>query len=197
MRQVTVEELYQMANDARDAIWGAAQALSRDPKVYLHWTAGHYDQCFDDYHINITGDGTIYVSTDDLSEIKSHTWRRNTGSVGITLCCAYRGGTDDLGSEPPTNAQIEAMAQAIAAVASGLWLTIDMNHVMTHGEAADNADGLEPHEPYGPLTTVERWDLQYLGTPDSPVYIIGYYDERTGGNVLRGKANWYNNQRSY
>ena len=195
MREVTLNELSAMASDAREAIWEAAQEYGREPKIYLHWTAGHYHQKFDDYHVNIDKDGRIFVSTDDLSEVLAHTWRRNSGSVGITLDCCAGATSDDLGSEPPTLKQIESMAQCIQVVADALWLTIDMKHVMTHGEAADNMDGLTAHEDYGPQSTVERWDLQFLGTDESPEYTTDYDDPSTGGNVLRGKALWYKNQK--
>lgn len=193
-RIVTIEELREIASEERETIWEQAREQGREPKIYLHWSAGHYNTVFDDYHVNITGDGTMYV-TGNLSDLKAHTYHRNTGSVGISLCCAYGATTDNLGDEPPTVAQIEAMAQAIEAIADGLWLTIDMEHVMTHGEAADNVDGIYASEPYGPQTTTERWDLQLLGTAESPYYTTNYDDEHTGGNVLRGKANWYRNQR--
>ena len=195
MREVTLNELSAMASDAREAIWEAAQEYCREPKIYLHWTAGHYRQKFDDYHVNIDKDGRIFVSTDDLSEVLAHTWRRNSGSVGITLDCCAGATSDDLGSEPPTLKQIESMAQCIQVVADALWLTIDIKHVMTHGEAADNVDGLNTHEDYGPQSTVERWDLQFLGTDESPEYTTDYDDPSTGGNVLRGKALWYKNQK--
>lgn len=193
-RIVTIEELREIASGERETIWEQAREQGREPKIYLHWSAGHYNTVFDDYHVNITGDGTMYI-TGNLSDLKAHTYHRNTGSVGISLCCAYGATTDNLGDEPPTVAQIEAMAQAIEAIADGLWLTIDMEHVMTHGEAADNVDGIYASEPYGPQTTTERWDLQLLGTAESPYYTTNYDDEHTGGNVLRGKANWYRNQR--
>lgn len=195
MREVTLEELSTMASDAREAIWSLAQDYGREPKIYLHWTAGHYHQKFDDYHVNIDQDGRIFVSTDDLSDVLAHTWRRNSGSVGITLDCCAGATSEDLGDEPPTAKQIEAIAQCIQVVADALWLTIDMKHVMTHGEAADNMDGLNAHEDYGPQSTVERWDLQFLGTDESPVYTADYDDPATGGNVLRGKALWYKNQK--
>jgi len=195
MREVTLEELSTMASDAREAIWSLAQDYGREPKIYLHWTAGHYHQKFDDYHVNIDQDGRIFVSTDDLSDVLTHTWRRNSGSVGITLDCCAGATSEDLGDEPPTAKQIEAMAQCIQVVADALWLNIDMKHVMTHGEAADNMDGLYAHEDYGPQSTVERWDLQFLGTDESPVYTADYDDPATGGNVLRGKALWYKNQK--
>lgn len=201
-RYVTLDELEIMAEDARCELWEIAKGCGREPKIYLHWTAGRYATngeggIFGDYHINIDGDGGIYVTTNDLTDIKNHTWRRNTGAIGIALCCCYNATTSDLdaGGYAPTAKQIEVMAQVIDRVANALWLTIDIAHVMTHGEAADNADGAFMHEPYGPLSTVERWDLQFLGTPESPRYLRSYDDPATGGNVLRGKANWYMHQR--
>ena len=191
MRQVTLDELYNLADMARDEIWDIAKAYGRDPKIYLHWTAGHYFQKFPEYHINITADGKLYVATDNLAEVLSHTFKRNSGSVGMTLCCAADATTNDLGSEPPTADQIEAMAQVIWKVADALWLTIDKEHVMTHGEAGDNEDGLYTHDAYGPRSTCERWDLEYLGTDESPSYNPWATDGTRGGDVLRGKANWY------
>jgi len=193
MQQVTIDELRQMASDARESIWSQAESCGREPKIYLHWTAGHYGQYYlNDYHIAIDYDGKIYVDS-PLDDVLAHTWKRNTGSVGITLACCVGATSADLGDEPPTAEQIEAMAQAIVAVADGLWLTIDINHVMTHGEAADNEDGIEPHEEYGPKTTVERWDLEYLGTDESPAFEPWATDGSRGGDVLRGKAQWYRN----
>ena len=191
MKKVTLEDIRMLAEASRAQLWEDARNMKRDVKIYLHWTAGRYDQCFDDYHLNITGDGTIYASTDDLSETLAHTWHRNTGSVGVTLCCGYGADTADLGEYAPTKEQIEAMAQVVAVLARALWLTIDREHVLTHGEAADNMDGLEVPDPYGPCNGCERWDLQYLGTDESPAYTLDYDSPAMGGNVLRGKANWY------
>ena len=188
----TIQDIEQMANDARESLWEQANSVGRDCKVYLHWSAGHYNTVFDDYHINIKGDGTIVV-TGDLDELKSHTWRRNTGSVGISLCCAYNATSNNLGPEPPTQEQIEVMSQVIAAVCNGLWLTIDKEHVLTHGEAADGEDGVWCHDEYGPKSTCERWDLEYLGTSESPIFNPWADDGSRGGDVLRGKANFYRN----
>ena len=194
MRQVTVEEIREMAENCRESIWGQARAYGREPKIYLHWTAGHYGQYYlNDYHIAIDADGSIYVDH-DFDEVLAHTYHRNSGAVGITLACCVGATSDNLGSEPPTNAQIEVMAQVIVAVADGLWLTIDKNHVLTHGEAADNEDGIYPHDSYGPKSTCERWDLEYLGTGESPSFNPYATDGSRGGDVLRGKANWYRNQ---
>ena len=194
MRQVTLEELKDMAENYRESIWAQAQTYGREPKIYLHWTAGHYGQYYlNDYHIAIDYDGSIYVEH-DLDEVLAHTYHRNSGAVGITLACCVGATSDDLGSEPPTAAQIEVMAQVIAVVADGLWLTIDKSHVLTHGEAADNEDGIYPHDPYGPKSTCERWDLEYLGNSESPSFNPYATDGSRGGDVLRGKAIWYHNQ---
>ena len=195
MQKITLGELAQMAADAREAIWAKAKANGREPKIYLHWSAGHYGQFYDDYHINIDADGTLYASTDDLADTLAHTYKRNSGSVGLSMACCAFATSGNLGDEPPTAAQIEAMAQAITAVADGLWLTIDKAHVMTHGEAADNEDGLESHDAYGPRSTCERWDLEYLATEESPSFNPWAEDGSRGGDVLRGKANWYRNRK--
>ena len=189
--QVTLDELRQLAENAREEIWAEARSVNSEPKVYLHWTAGYYNSKFSDYHINIDGAGRLFVHTYDLSQYLPHTYRRNTGSIGLALDCCVDATSRDLGTTPPTNEQIEAMAQATAAICDALWLTIDKSHVMTHGEAADNEDGVWCHERYGPRSTCERWDLEFLGTDESPRFCPNAVDGTRGGDVLRGKANWY------
>lgn len=199
MRKVTIDELYHMAEEARPDLWAASLAPDGEPRIYLHWTAGRYRQMFDDYHVNITGNGDIYVSTEDFRDKLAHTWRRNSGSVGVTLCCAYGADTKNLGAYPPTAAQIELMAQAIAAIADGLWLTIRKHNVLTHGEAAANEDGWHAHPAYAPWKDEchdgdTRWDLEYLCTKESPWYNPEATDGTRGGDVLRGKALFYHNE---
>lgn len=192
MRQVTPAKLEELAGEYRAALAEAAAEYGRETKVYLHWSAGHYGQFWRDYHVQIDKDGEIYVIADGgLDDVLAATWRRNTGSVSICMLGCLDADTNSLGAEPPTDAQIDGMAQAIAALSNGLWLTIDKQRVMTHGEAADNEDDIEPHEAYGPRTTCERWDLEYLGTLESPKFHPWSTDGGRGGDVLRGKANWY------
>lgn len=157
--------------------------------LYLHWTAGWYGQCYDDYHICIDRDGSIYIMCDQLYRRKNHTWRRNTNAVGVSLCCCAdaAAGSDlegkqiNLGSAPPTQEQIEVMAQVTAVIADECDLCLDNNeHVMTHCEAAFKDD-------YGPGSgdPETRWDLWKL--PD----YCGDGKMTDGGSLLRGKAAWY------
>jgi hypothetical protein len=89
-------------------------------------------------------------------------------------CCAFAT-SNDLGDEPPTDAQIEAMSQCVAALCKGLDIPIDKDHVRTHAEQADIDE-------YGPATTCERWDLWFLKNGE---------EQGTGGDIIRGKANFY------
>ena len=192
VRRVTCAELRELAAAYRPALCYAAARCARETRLYLHWTAGHYGQFFADYHVQVDADGGIYVIGDGvLDDVLAATYLRNSGSVSIALLGCVGATTDDLGREPPTAAQIEAMAMAAAALADGLWLTIDKERVLTHGEAADNEDGVRVHAPYGPRTTCERWDLEYLGTAESPAFTPWAEDGTRGGDALRGKAEWY------
>ena len=201
MSIINIDNLKELAVAAKSSIWEQANSLDREPKIFLHWTAGHYGQAFDDYHICIDKDGSIDYMR-DLAEPSPHgTFRRNTGSIQISIegCCDS--GSNDLGSEPPTNEQIESMAQCIAVIAKSIDIPIDKQHVLTHGEAANLEDGSDAHLPYawwndGYGDGDTRGDLEYLGTEESPSYNPYATDGTRGGDVLRGKANFYANKES-
>lgn len=174
-KRITFEELRAMARAAKNKI----------DHIYLHWTAGGYHQFYDDYHLNIDNDGAIICTCDDFTELKSHTWRRNSDAIGIALCCcagaqAYAGGVIDFGDYPPTAEQIDTAARVVAILCEEIGLGINQQTVMTHCEAAEIDD-------YGPSTTCERWDLWFL--PDVP----GDGELKPGGGVIRGKALWWQN----
>lgn len=170
MERVSIEQLRKIAEECYDDIADIAEENGRDIMIYLHWTAGHYGQFFDDYHINIDEDGSIYISTDDLSEVKSHTWRRNSGSIGIALACAYNASPDDLGDEPPTRYQIDTMAEVVATLCKAFRIPCDYEHVMTHAEAADEDEyGLDDDDPDC------RWDLWKI-------------NGMSGGDYIRNRA---------
>ena len=169
MHEITQQELATLAEQAKDEI----------RRIYLHWTAGHYDNTYDDYHLNITGDGRLWSSCRELTEYKEHTWHRN--SVAVSICCcadavAYADGSVDFGSVPPTQQQLETLARVVAVLCRGLGMLIDDNNVMTHAEAADLDN-------YGPATTFERWDLWKLADSNGVLC--------DGGELIRSKAKAY------
>lgn len=171
-----------------DIIAYAAKRFYGD-SCYLHWTAGHYGQVYSDYHISIDYDGKIYFpfDNDNLNLHRSHTYLRNSGAVGIALLGCWdaeaNNGYDlDMGSEPITQAQIEACAAVVAVLCKNAPY-LKMENVLTHEEIA-TIDGYGP----GSGDSETRWDLWYL--PDS----AHNYELRPGGQVIRGKAIWYQQQ---
>ena len=183
MRQVTLDELSQVAKASRDDLWSAARSAGLEhPLIILHWSAGWYEQVHDDYHVNITGDGEIYLMVEDLSEVLGHTEYLNRGTVAVSLCCCADATSESIGTAPPTEKQIELMAQIIAILCADLWLAIGKDTVMTHGEAADNPKYYDKEDMYGPNNDCWRWDLQYLGTAESPYYTADHSNPITGGN---------------
>ena len=194
--------------DESEIISMAKSACRGIDHIYLHWTAGHYGQAYDDYHLNIDRDRTVYRTCRSLTDSKAHTWKRNGRSIGIALDCGYRasvavplGAAEEelcgvnvgskrlrpllsaevnYGPEPPASPQIECLAKITALLCRHLELPITEGTVMTHAEAAI-ADG------YGPCSgdPEMRWDLWFL--PDSATG-SGIYP---GGDIIRAKAVWY------
>ena len=173
MQRVTLDEVRALAKSAKGGI----------DKIYLHWTAGGYHQFFIDYHFCVDNDGAVIASTNNLTDVKAHTWRRNSRAIGIAMsCCAdaqcWADGTVDFGYYPPTAEQIDGMSKLVAVLCDELGIEIVAENVMTHCEAAEL-------DYYGPSTTCERWDLWKL--PDIP----GSGEIKNGGDVIRGKAIWW------
>jgi hypothetical protein len=188
-RVVTEDDIIDMAREAAGSI----------DTIYLHWTAGHYGQIFDDYHFSIDGDGTIYAACRSLLEKKCHTWRRNSRSIGIALCGAYGARVTlptceigagvsalsraeqvmphiphivEYGPEPPLPLQTEVMARLVAILCRHLNLPIEPATVQTHCEAAIR-DG------YGPCSDDPelRWDLWFLPNADPSAAASGTPEE--------------------
>ncbi|MDR3566043.1 MAG: C1 family peptidase [Negativicutes bacterium] len=199
MRQISFHELRPLLQHSKTGLLEKAQhGVGGCLKVYLHWTAGHYHQTFSDYHLLVDSGGELYATVDDLGTLLNHTYMRNTGSIAISALCGVEAvSTTDLGPEPPTDFQIEAIAQVMTVISKEFNLPLDIQHFLTHAEAADNMDGEQPpYEPngfpdgkYGPANSVERWDFWVLKAGDPA---------GSGGDILRGKAMWYlQNQSSF
>lgn len=173
--------------------WALA-ALGRGiNRVYLHWTGGHYGHVYDSYHLSIGKNGDLLVPSDGASKDaflkrRSHTYQRNTGAIGLALCCGQGafispGNIINFGPEPPTFLQIEALARVVAYITHFLELDISPQTVRTHCEVAV----LDGYGPGGPDPDL-RWDLWFL--EDLP-FRMGLHP---GGEVLRGKASYYREQ---
>lgn len=147
--------------------------------VVFHWSAGRYDQVFNDYHYNITYNpktkqAKIIKTCESDDELKAHTWHKNTGRIGIALACCYNATSENIGSYPPTEAQIE-MACALA----GRLIKehgIKEDEVKSHAEWA-TIDGYGP----GSGDPETRWDL----------WIPNWKNGKNLSVVMRDKALWY------
>lgn len=124
---------------------GKKLPLGRPDGIILHWTAGNYDTTYDHYHFCVKGNGEV-VQTLSLLYRGSHTWKRNTGKIGISMCCMFSN------KYPPTKKQIEATAKLVADLVGIFGL--DWDQVKDHAYYA-KIDG------YSNL----RWDVgPYLDT---------------------------------
>ena len=157
------------------------QVNSKVENVFLHWTAGRYNQVYFDYHISIDEFGRVYLPSEDLLQYRVHTYMRNSNSVAIAIngcfdACANNGYNCTFGSEGPTSAQIETMALLVAMFVK--YGGVPFEHIKTHCEQAF-IDG------YGPYSNdpETRWDLWFLRDYDGQM--------KPGGEVIRGKAVWY------
>lgn len=135
--------------------------------ITLHWTAGNYDQLFnDDYHFQITGDGEIWVDPRAYDQFGNfvplaHSWHHNSRNLGISLC-AMSGAMEPLlwtpttlytfpksyGDQPPMKVQMDSMCVLVSALVRHYKLTFDK--IKTHYELAleDGYPGL-------------RWEWKY------------------------------------
>ena len=180
-------------------------------KIYLHWSATSYtfppsNSNDSPYHTVVQGDGTIRRIA-GYDQTKSHTFRRNSNSAGIS--CACMGGVTWI-DFPPTAIQVENMCREAASLATSLgWKPEDIgdlpnvNRILTHAEAGANRDFPEilarlgtgvspkraielglPHDNYGPSGWPDGWPS---GTFDrSDFFKVQKSDSAgSGGDILR------------
>ena len=164
--------IYKRGLDPRFLAWYASEFTNKR-MVYGHWTAGHRNQAFPEYHRVVTEGARdrpfIVNNVPTYEDLHSHTFGRNTNSCAVALAGFFGAKTDNLGERPVTREQINAFVDAITEIC--LNHRIPVAQFMSHGEAADNVDqGSNPPydtpclhgpdaKPYGPMTTWERWDL--------------------------------------
>lgn len=89
----------------------------------------------------------------------------------------------DLGREPPTEAQVEALAMFCARAVEELGLSV--SDIYTHAEmAAFDGYGIGSGDPD------MRWDLLYVPDYGDGGRLV------PGGELIRGKTKYYRKQRS-
>ena len=169
---MTLRELFDLGRQAKGEI----------QHLYLHWTAGRYQQFFADYHLNLDGEGQLYQTCSRFTDLKAHTYQRNSGAIGIALCCAldasWNGDHPDLGTYPPTLKQLQNVAKVVAVLCTALGIEITPESVMTHAEAA-NLDGYG----LGSGDRDTRWDLAWVQDAKGNLC--------PGGDFLRQLAQYY------
>lgn len=138
-------------------------------RIILHWTAGGYKASSLDrahYHILIEDDGNLVKGTHSIKDNVStadniyaaHTLGRNTGSIGVSVCCMLdaREKPFNSGSFPMTKRQWETMAQVTAELCQFYDIEVTPQTVLGHGEVQDLI-GPDQRGKWDPV--VLPWDL--------------------------------------
>jgi hypothetical protein len=149
--------------------------------ITLHWTAGSYTQTHDSYHFCVTGDGRT-VQTLGLQFKGSHVWGRNTGNIGIAMCCMANARTLPLARQIEETAALVADLSVQYAIPFGE-ATSCRRHKVEHGRRVP----LDQHVAIARITdhaAYARCDGYY---PDR--WDCGRYTEE----IVR-KARWYANE---
>jgi hypothetical protein len=146
----------------------------KNKTIYLHWNAGNSNDAPSNYHTSILGSGAIRRITSYDNHNVSHTEKRNSNAIGISVSGMAGASPNNFGRQPIKPIQYQKMAEEAARVAKSWgWSAADikLSNIMTHAEAGSNKDGRKPHDNYGPVSwggSGERWDLfkLYQGDPD-------------------------------
>lgn len=121
-------------------------------RIIWHWSAGPYKATRLDkkhYHFIIEDDGTIVTGDNPVSaneKIKkgvpyaAHTYRANTGSIGVSMACMLRAQERPLkyGSQPMTEIQFEACMKYTAELCKKYNIKVTEKTVLSHAEVQSN-----------------------------------------------------------
>jgi hypothetical protein len=167
--------------------------------VYLHWPVECKSADDEHYHwvvVDRGGAANICRNTPLTQDTYDHTWHRNTNACAIALGGFSGATTSDLGSECATPSMVMMLTHAVAEAC--IQLKAPVGNVLSHGEAADNVDQgpnppySTPYDPYGPLSTWERWDLHCWVVPGSNKLYAPKMDKPKGAlwlpDYVRGEA---------
>jgi hypothetical protein len=174
------------------ATWRPQFPPGRLEAIYLHWSAGDYETVYPAYHFCIAiADGQpVVVQTHDLranmrdvregdAPYAAHTAGRNSYAAGIAIMAMRDARPDDFGAYPLVEDAVTALCAVAATVALAYDIPLDVEHVMTHAEAAI-VDGY-----FGAGGDHERWDIARLMPAALP---LTENDARVAGDTLRARA---------
>lgn len=158
--------------------------------IYLHWSAGTYEQVFESYHfcVAMRAGEVVVVQTNDLranmrdvylhleEPYAAHTARRNSYAAGLSIMGMQNARPDDFGPYPITQPLIEGLCRVAAAIARAYDIPVISSHILTHAEAAV-ADGY-----FGTELEDERWDIARLYANPHP---LEAEEAHATGDILR------------
>ena len=137
-------------------------------RIHVHWTAGRHKANATDlrsYHILVEGDGKLRrgncpISANDPARRKpgepraNHTLNANSNTIGISLCAMFnaRERPFDPGPAPLTEAQWQAMIQAVAILARRYAIPVTPETILTHAEVQPNLN----------IAQRNKWDITAL-----------------------------------
>ncbi|MBC5806841.1 MAG: peptidoglycan recognition protein family protein [Candidatus Eremiobacter antarcticus] len=161
--------------------------------LYLHWSAGPYDQTSSAYHFVVGYErGQLFArQTHDVREnmrslsedlpYAAHTRGRNSYAIGVSALSMLDATPQNFGPAPLTDELVDALCAMCAFLARRYHIIIDAEHVMTHAEAAiiDSYFGLLPEE---------RWDLARLRPVPVPITAS---EAKASGEALRARIRSY------
>jgi hypothetical protein len=142
--------------------------------VRWHWTGGAYKPNATDrkhYHFIIDGDGNV-IRCHDPRKVLSHTWRANTGAIGVAVA-AMHGAVErpfNRGPCPLLSKQLTALSSLSARLCAEYDIPVSKWSTMSHSEV----------QPTLGIRQKRKWDINWL--PD----MVGPADPHTVGDRIRG-----------
>lgn len=137
--------------------------------ITAHWSAAPLNMPFKHYQVNV-GDGFILIAADLGKWINhQHTWKRNTGNIGISFMAMGIGEDKDKYIIPTEN-MIECFSSTQAILAK--FFKIDWKRVVDHAYFA-KIDGYPQ----------DRWDIQLKMNKTETLY-----------DICLKKSKWYYEQ---
>jgi hypothetical protein len=133
-------------------------------RVICHWTGGNHrasSEAKEHYHVLIEGDGTVVRGRHSIADNDScgrddpyaaHTRGKNTGSIGVAVCCMFdaKERPFSAGPFPMTEVQWRRMAEVVAQLCQRYRIAVTPETVLAHGEVGAIL-GVEQRGKWDPL----------------------------------------------